>query len=205
MIVPSKNLSCKAAGFPLMGTAALFMMLTGSSCRSVSNPDNAPAYGSLGGLAAGALIGSISGNAGTGAFVGGLVGQSTGEIIRSERSPARAAHDGMLLDDLPGTLRAASRFDGNLAKEHGKLARKRATSPSEGILLVKAEAKAKIPEIQSWIDRMTICDEALGRAISEATAYPSNHLGTWLNQRNQVRARLDSLRMHLSWFQSLAS
>ena len=205
MIVSATVSPRKAARFPLMGTAALVLCLTGSACRSVSNPDNAPAYGSFGGLAAGALIGSISGNAGTGAFVGGLVGQSTGEIIRSERSPARAAHDGMVLDELPGTLRAASRFDGNLAKEHGKLAKRRATSPSQDILLVKAEAKARIPEIQSWIDRMTACDDTLARAISNATAYPGEHLGTWLNQRNQVRSRLASLKMYLSWYQSLAS
>lgn len=127
------------------------------------------------------------------------------ESVREPRSPARAADDEALLRDLPANLRDAARFDSTAEKDHQSLARRRATSPAQEAGPVRSEANRKLREIRSWIHLMESSDAALSRAISSATAYPSPHLGTWLNQRNQVRSRLASLRMHQSWFKTLAS
>lgn len=205
MSVSRKALRRKSMGFRHIGAAFAGFGLLISGCRSVGDPGNAPAVGTFAGVGAGALIGSVSGSAGTGAVIGGMLGRSGGELVRHDRSPARVADDALRLRDLSTTLRAAARFDATLKKAHDSLARRRATSPALETLPVKAEAKQKLAEIASWIHLMEASDDALARAVSNATAYPSANLGTWLNQRNQVRSRLASLRMHQSWFKALAS
>ena len=105
----------KSARPHLLGAAAVFLGLVSSACRSTSPTEIAPALGTFGGLAVGALIGSASGNAGTGATIGGLLGRSGGEVVRSS-SPARAANDTLLLRELPSTLRSAARFDAALER-----------------------------------------------------------------------------------------
>jgi hypothetical protein len=204
MSVSQNVLHLKSARSRFLGAAAVFLGLVSSACRSTSPTEIAPALGTFGGVAVGALIGSAGGNAGSGAAIGGMLGRSGGEIVRST-SPARAASDTILLRELPATLRSAARFDAALEKEHASLARRRATSPGPETTVVKAQAKQKLTEIKSWIDLLTECDNALARAISDATAYPSKDLGTWLNQRHQIRARLASLKTHQSWFKTLAS
>lgn len=171
----------------------------------MSNADNAPAWGTIGGVTAGAVIGSFSGSAGTGALIGGMVGRSGGLIARNEHSPSRAANDAYLLHDLPAILRSAARFDASLVKEYQSLSQRRATAPEQQAVSVTALAAGRLPEIKSWIETLATCDDTLARAIRYATAYPTSQLGTWLNQRNQVRARLASLRTHQTWYQLLAS
>lgn len=183
----------------LLGSAVL------PSCRSASNPDNAPAYGTIGGITAGALIGSASGSTGTGALLGGMLGNSGGQIARNEGGRARAFDDSMLLRDVSGSVKAATKFDTALAKEHNALARDRATGGGLQNEMAVSQAKRRLPEIRGWINTMEKTDQALGRAISYETSSPAGRLNTLLNQRNQVRSRLASLKMHESWFKSLAS
>ena len=176
-----------------------------SSCGSMSDPDNAPALGTIGGVTAGALIGAASGSTGTGAFIGSMIGRGGGEIVKHENSPSRAASDSMVIRDMSATIRSAERFDSTLPKSYDSLARRRANSPATETLVVRAEAKQKLAEIHSWINLLAASDRTLSRAIGNATGYPSPNLGKWLNQRNQIRTRLASLRTHQSWFKPLTS
>lgn len=203
MSISEKILRLKSARPGLIRTAAVFLGIFTAACRSVNEPYPAPAVGTLGGVAAGALIGSFNGNAGTGAVIGGMLGRSGGQIVSSER--IRNANDAQLLSEISTTLQSAARFDGALEKEYHSLARRRATSPALETLPVRAVAGQKLPQIRSWINLLEANDHALARAISNATAYPTPKLGAWLKQRNQVRSRLSSLRMHQSWYKTLAS
>lgn len=185
------------------GAAALSLAILAPGCASTGNPDHAPAIGTLGGMAAGALVGSASGSAGTGAVIGGMLGGAGGQIVRSERSPSRAADDALLLREIPSTLKSTARFDASLEKEYSSLARQRATGGDA--LVVKALASGKIREADTWIHLLEATDAALARAIRSETSRPTGHLGTWLTQRDQVRARLASLKTHRSWLKPLAS
>lgn len=195
-------LHMKSARSGLILTAAVFMGVLSTACQSTHDYPT-PAVGTLGGVAAGAMIGSVNGNAGTGAVIGGMLGRSGGQIVSSDR--ARAANDARILSETSATLRAAGRFDDTLVKEYHPLAQRRATSPALETLPVRAVANQKLPQIRSWISLLESNDQALVRAISNATAVPSPNLGTWLKQRSLVRSRLGSLRMHQSWYKTLAS
>jgi hypothetical protein len=187
----------------LPGAAALSLAASLSGCAPSGNSDHAPAIGTLGGMAAGALVGSASGSAGTGAVIGGMLGGAGGQIVRSERSPSRAEDDALLLREVPATLKSTGRFDASLEKEYQSLARRRATGGDP--LVVKALASQKIREADTWIHLLEASDAALARAIRSETARPTGQLGTWLTRRDQVRARLASLKMHQSWLKPLAS
>jgi hypothetical protein len=198
--------SLRRARLHLLGAAACMAGVSGIGCRSVSNPANAPAVGSIGGLAAGGLIGSASGHAGSGAFIGAILGRAGGEIARNESgSYERPADDRTLLRELPAVLRSADRFDAALPKDYQRLARRRATSPVLETPSVRAEARQKVSEIDIWTKLLRQCDKTLTRAISNATRQGSPDLHNLLKHRNQVRSRLASLKQHRSWFQSLAS
>jgi hypothetical protein len=117
---------------------------------------------------------------------------------------AATARD-QLLRGLPDMLREAERFDNAIVREHTSLARRRATTPGPDILVVKAQASQRLPEITNWIRTLQEADRFLAREIQTATAYRSPGLGNLLNLRNRLRPRLASLQLHESWFRTLAS
>lgn len=190
----------------LAGAAGLaFFMMLHAGCRSLSDPDSAPAVGTFGGMAAGVAIGSLSGNAANGAVIGGMLGRGGGEVLKSERSPSRALVDHLTLQDFPAILREAGRFDNAVAKEYHELAKRRAINPGPDTLVVKAQSKQRLPEIKDWIVHLEECDRILGRAIADGTRNHRPDLGDLLSLRNQLHPKIRSLKDHQSWFKTLAS
>jgi Glycine zipper len=193
------------SGHQLAGTCLILCLPLITGCRTMSHPDSAPALGTLGGAAAGAIIGSSTGSAGSGAFIGSLIGHSGGELVRIGNYEARYAAASVRPENVKPMLAAADRLNTALSKEHTALARQRAVSPQTGTEPARAAARRRLPEIDGWIRHLKSADAAHSRAISDSTAVPDRHLGTLLNQRAQIRERLGTLEIHRSCFKTLAS
>lgn len=175
-----------------------------ASCNTARNPNNAPAIGTIGGVLAGAAIGSISGNAGNGAVIGGLLGQGGGEIVRNDRAPRRTVEEDLLVRQIPNTLKEAERFDSAIVREYNTLAQRRASNPAE-TLVVKAQAKQRLREIDGWISNLQASENAADKAARRGVTYGATNVGSLVQSRNRLLARIASLKQHRIWFKNLAS
>lgn len=175
-----------------------------AGCGSVRNPDNAPAYGMLGGAGAGALIGAASGNAGSGAFIGSLVGKASGSIVRNERGTP-ALEEARWRADIPSVLDEAERFDTRIRKDYRNLSQKLSRGHGYEREIARNQAKAVVAETGRWIAIVRRCESAAADSVTRETSRPTGRLGHWLRIRDRAKARRASLETHRSWYQFLAS
>lgn len=188
----------------LANILSIYLSLLICGCSALSDTDNAPAVGTIGGMAVGAALGSLDGHAGSGAFIGGMLGRSGGEIAKYENFHARAGEN-HLVQNLPDTLKAADHFDALLVSEYAMLIRNRTSSPSSGTFSDRPHVKKRLGEIKGWIRQLEVSDKTLTRAIRDASAYRTADMRNLLSHRNRLCARLTSLKEHQSWYQSLGS
>lgn len=189
-----------------MWAASCALTILVAGCESIGDPAYAPAVGTLGGMAVGAAISSATGgDAGYGAAIGGMLGRAGGELSFLPGSPTRVAADARLLHNLPATLRDAAQFDASIGREYPSLARRCATAPGPDALVASSIASRKLQETDAWLQFLAECDATIARAIRAETRHPSGLLGKRLQQRDQVRLRLTSLKTRRSWLQALAS
>lgn len=182
------------------GLALCVLALVG--CRSVTDPNIAPATGMAAGAGVGALIGSASGSAGTGAVIGSLIGRAGGSIVQYHKgSPALARS--VSPADVPAILDAAQRFDRQIAKDYQALSKTRSQGSLYEREIAKNQARSVVAESDAWIAMLQHCERISSDAVSQETARPTGNLGHWLKNRQSARATLLSLQMHQSWFKSL--
>lgn len=173
-------------------------------CGSVRNPDNAPAYGMVGGAGVGALIGAASGNAGTGAVIGSLLGNSGGSIVRNEKGTP-AAIEAKWRTDIPSVLDEADRFDSRIEKDYRTLSEKISKTSGYDRKIAKNQAKGVVAETDRWIHVVRRCESAASDFVTQETSHPTGRVGHWLKIRDRARERRASLDTHRSWYKFLAS
>jgi hypothetical protein len=173
-------------------------------CGSVHNPDNAPAYGMMGGAGVGALVGAASGNAGSGAFIGSLLGNAGGSIVRNERGTP-AINEARRRSDIPSILDDADRFDSRIEKDYRSLSAKHSQGYGYDREIAKNKAKGVVTEADRWIIVLRRCESAAVDSVRQETSHPTGRIGHWLKIRDRTRARRASLETHRSWYKFLAS
>jgi len=185
--------------------SALMAAMILTCCSTASNRELAPATGTFGGMAAGAVIGSTSGNVGTGAVLGGMLGRAGGETVRAANAPGRGNNDALILHHLPDTLKEARRFDESLGREYSSLTQRRQDRAHPESLVAKAVARDRLRETDAWIAVLNSANGALSEDIRKETRYPTGNLSFRLKQREEVNRRLNSIRNHRSWLRSVSS
>ncbi len=171
-----------------------------NSCQVFRNPNNAPAIGSIGGIAVGAVIGADSGHAATGAFLGSLLGRSGGQIVRNESDSRAYRSQYSPLEGIPSSLRAAGQFEKTLRKDCAALSRQRATSPQA---VTRSAARQRLAEIKGWVSLLNSYDRSLAKAIG-STQGPAD-VSRLLRQRSEIHGKLAAIQQHESCFRALAS
>jgi len=187
------------------GMAASLSAVVLTCCSNASNPELAPATGTFGGMAAGAVIGSTTGSAGTGAVLGGLLGRAGGETVRASHYPARVHGDALVLHHMPDTLKEAAKFDESLNREFPSLTQRSQNRSHPDSLVAKAVAKDRLREADAWIAVLNSANKALSADIRNETRYPTGNLSPRLRQREEANRRLNSIRNHRSWLRSASS
>jgi len=182
--------------------AAGLALLVG--CGSVRNPDNAPAYGTLGGAGIGALVGATSGNAGSGAIIGSLFGKAGGSIVRNEKGTP-AIYEARWRADIPSVLDDAERFDSRIEKEYRSLSQELSTGYGYDREIAKNRAKGVVAEADRWILTVRRCENAAAQSVTQETTHPTGRVGHWLKIRDRAQGRRASLETHRSWYKFLAS
>ncbi len=182
--------------------AAGMSLLVG--CASVKNPDNATAYGMMGGAGVGALVGAASGNAGSGALIGSLFGKAGGSVVRNERGTP-AFNEAMWRSDIPSVLDDAARFDASIAKDHRSLSEKISSGYGYDREIAKNRAKGVVAEADRWITIVRRCESAAADSVRQETSRPTGQVGHWLKIRDRAQGLRATLETHRSWYKFLAS
>ncbi len=172
-------------------------------CGSIHNPNNAPAYGTIGGAGLGAAIGSASGSGLSGAFLGAFLGNAGGSIVRNENGPPSSA-DSRLLEDMPAALDEAEKYDKRITKEFPSLQEEITNAaPYERSIAVN-RAKQRVAETKDWVRLAKQCENLASDAVSRENSFPTGRIGHWLKQRDRARTVKASLEQHQTWYEYLA-